>query len=144
MSGLTTYLSSIVSGVWDAVVNTGFFKSLLLHIGNNIISQIINMIKYKKQFSTLAVFVSIIDFSISYVIGEKLKIKSPKFIRDIKAKARSLGIKGTRQLTQFLNQRIFKINLANITISNVRAIIKSSLQGVLNGYLNKQGIKIYA
>ena len=80
----------------------------------------------------MAVFTTVIDFSIDYVIGEFLNIKAPKTIKDIKAKARSLGIKGTKKLTQYLNKQVFKINLANVTVSNIKNLIKSVIQNALN------------
>ena len=58
-----------------------------------------------------------------------LNIKAPKTIKDIKSKARELGIKGTKKLTAYLNSVIFETNLANITLSNVRSWIKLLSQG---------------
>lgn len=48
------------------------------------------------------------------------------------AKVRSMGIKGTKKLTQYLNKQVFKINLANITVSNIKSLIKSVIQNALN------------
>lgn len=127
-SQISTYVISIAGGIWDAITNCGYFKSLLISVGQNIVSQIINKIRYKTDFSMLSVFLTIIDFTITYLIEKKLKIKSPTKIKDIKNKARSLGIKGTRKLTAYLNKQIFKISLANITLSNVESLIKSVLK----------------
>lgn len=131
-SSVVDYLKSVVDGAWDAVTNTGFFKALLISVGKNVIEQIINKITKKSDFSALAVFTTVIDFSIDYVISEFLNIKAPKTIKDIKAKARSLGIKGTKKFTQYLNKQVFKINLANITVSNIKSLIKSVIQNALN------------
>ena len=131
-SSVVDYLKSVVDGAWDAVTNTGFFKALLISVGKNVIEQIINKITKKSNFSALSVFTTVIDFSIDYVIGEFLNIKAPKTIKDIKAKARSLGIKGTKKLTQYLNKQVFKINLANVTVSNIKNLIKSVIQNALN------------
>ena len=138
-SKVSTYLLSVVNGVWDAVTNCGFFKSLLVSVGRNIISQIINKITNKVNFSIMNLFISVIDFSINYVISKKLKIKSPKTIKDIKKKARDLGIKGTKKLTAYLNQQIFKVRLANITISNVKSIIKSVANNVFKKIFGNYG-----
>ena len=127
-SQISTYVISIASGIWDAITNCGYFKSLLISVGQNIVSQIVNKIRYKTDFSMLSVFLTIVDFTITYLIEKKLKIKSPTKIKDIKNKARSLGIKGTRKLTTYLNKQIFKISLANITLSNVESLIKSVLK----------------
>lgn len=48
------------------------------------------------------------------------------------AKVRSMGIKGTKKLTQYLNKQVFKINLANITVSNIKSLIESVIQNALN------------
>lgn len=130
-SKVSTYLISVASGVWDAVTNCGYFKSLLISVGKNIINQIINKIRYKTNFSALSVFLTIIDFTITYVINKKLKIKSPSKIKDIKKKARDLGIKGTKKLTAYLNKQIFKISLANITLSNIKSLIKNTIKNGL-------------
>ena len=130
-SKVSTYVLSVASGVWDAVTNCGYFKSLLIAVGKNVISQIISKIKYKSDFSMLSVFLTVIDFSITYAINTKLKIKSPSKIKDIKKKARELGIKGTRKLTAYLNKRILKISLANITLSNIKSLIKSTIKNGL-------------
>lgn len=137
-SRVSTYLIAIVSGIWDAVTNKGFFKSLVIAVGKNIINQIINKIVKKVEFSVLSIFITIVDFSISYVIGKLLKVKSPSKIRDIKAKARSLGIKGTKKLTAYLNKQIFKVRLANITISNIRSLIKSASKTTLSYYFGNK------
>ncbi len=130
-SKISTYIISVASGVWDAVTNCGYFKSLLIAVGKNVINQIISKIRHKTNFSALSVFLTVIDFTITYTINKKLKIKSPSKIKDIKKKARELGIKGTKKLTAYLNKQIFKISLANITLSNIKSLVKSTIKNGL-------------
>lgn len=123
-SDVVIYVKSVVKGAWDAVTSSGLLKQIIISVGANILEQIYNKIRYKINFSGMSVFLNIIDTCINYVIDKYLKIKSPQFIRDIKSKARDIGIKGTRKLTEYLNKQIFKVSLENITISNIKNLFE--------------------
>ena len=119
----TDYAYSVGKEAWGAVSNSGIFRTIGIVIGMSAVSELIRCISKKVNFSVKNVFNKVIDAIIDYILSSVLKIKSPKFIRDIKAKARSLGIKGTKKLTQFLSKEIFKVNMANIMMQKRRRLI---------------------
>jgi RHS repeat-associated protein len=124
------YVYSVVKEAWGAVSDSGFLKTIKVVAGMAVISEVLRCISKKVDFSIRNAFNKVIDAVIDFVLSSVLKIKSPKFIRDIKTKARNLGIKGTKKLTKFLNNEIFKVNLANITLSNLVSLIKEVVRKI--------------
>lgn len=84
---------------------------------------------------------------------DKLSIKSPKYIRDIKAKARSKGIKGTKKLVQYLTKQKIMVNIWNLglealkdfcynVVKNIISTIMNTLQEIANDIINSVSSKI--
>ncbi|MBR4891331.1 MAG: RHS repeat-associated core domain-containing protein [Clostridia bacterium] len=137
-SPIYEYIISVASGVWDAISNTGFFKALFIAVGKSILSQLLDKIFYKIAFSGTRLIESIVVFLIEYILEKVIKVKVPSKIRDIKAKARSLGIKGTRKLTKYLEKVIFKKNMINISIWNVKSFFVNIANNVLKNLFGKK------
>ena len=91
---------------------------------------------------------------------EKAKVKSSattqlvsQIIRDIKAKARSKGIKGTKKLVQYLTKQKIKVNIWNLglkalkdfcynVVKNIISTIMNTLQEIVNDIINSVSSKI--
>ena len=129
------YVYAVAKEAWGAISNSGFIKTLGKVIGMSAISELLRCISKKTSFSAKNIFEKVIDSVIDYVLSKVLKVKSPKYIRDIKAKARSMGIKGTKKLTEFLNKQIFKINIAKISLFNLLGLIKEIIKKLVKNSL---------
>ncbi len=124
------YISTAVSGAWDAIWGGGIVRAVCRSLLSEVLAQIVNMIKNKSKFDIYSVFLSILDPLFSYVL-DKL-IKTPKYLRDIKKKARAKGIKGLKKLTKYLNKRIKLINITKFTISAIYSAVKAFIIDVLS------------
>ena len=133
-SSVGTYILSMVNGAVDALWNAGIFKYLAAYVGTNLITQAVNFIIYKTAFNWGSLLSALIAAVVDYGLS-KLAIKSPKYIRDIKKMAVEKGLKGTRALTSFLNNQIFKIEIANICISSLTSQVKTLGQSFYNFFI---------
>ena len=137
-SKVPTYVLSVGEGAWDAVYNRGYFVELAVAVGRNVVNQLMNYISKKKDFSGKEVFMTAVDFTLTYVIKKKLKIKEPKYIRDIKKEARAQGIKGTKRLTAYLNNKIYKCKIDNIKVSAAVDIAKQAGKATATTFRNNK------
>ena len=129
------YVYTVAKEAWGAISNSGFLRTLGIVMGMSVISELLRCISKKTNFSAKNVFEKVIDSVIDYVLSKVLKIKSPKYIRDIKSKARSLGIKGTKKLTEFLNKHIFKFNLAKNSLFSLLGLIKEVVKNMFKSFI---------
>lgn len=93
------------SGAVSAIPGSSAWGDVVDAIGSNVIEYGVNSLVYGDTFDCRALGQDIItDYAESAFLGDLLPTKDvPKFIRDIKEEAHSLGVKGTRQLTKYLN-----------------------------------------
>lgn len=108
----------------------------------NLVKQFIDIVWNGKKFEPTQLCEAVFDGIMSGVL-DKLSIKSPKYIRDIKAKARSKGIKGTKKLVQYLTKQKIKVSIWNLGLEAlkdfcynvVKSIIIAIICGILSGIL---------
>ena len=129
-SGVGTYVTTILSSAVDAVVKKGVFKAVLAAAGKNMVEQVLNRIFHKTPIDFNQLLKACLNGLVNHIISKYLKIKSPKFIRDIKQEAQKQGIKGTVKLTAYLQNKIYKINLANISIGKLKTILQTTIKGM--------------
>ena len=126
-SGVGTYVTTILV---DAVVKKGVFKAVLAAAGKNMLEQVLNKIFHKTPIDFNKLLKACLNGLVNHIISKYLKIKSPKLIRDIKHEAQRQGIKGTVKLTSYLQNKIYKINLANISLGKLRSILQTTIRGM--------------
>lgn len=86
-------------------------------------------IRKGKVFDFVGVLTSVFDGLLSYVLDKIIKV--PKYIRDIKAKARSLGIKGTKKLLNYLNKEIWKKLSFKLTFSGISNFLTQFVESII-------------
>lgn len=118
----------------------------------NLVKQFIDIVWNGKKFEPTQLCEAVFDGIMSGVL-DKLSIKSPKSIRDIKAKARSKGIKGTKKLVQYLTKQKIKVSIWNLglealkdfcynVVKNIISTIMNTLQEIVNDIINSVSSKI--
>ena len=112
----------------------------------NLVKQFIDIVWNGKKFEPTQLCEAVFDGIMSGVL-DKLSIKSPKSIRDIKAKARSKGIKGTKKLVQYLTKQKIKVSIWNLglealkdfcynVVKNIISTIMNTLQEIVNDIIS--------
>lgn len=104
----------------------------------NSVKQFIDIVWNGKKFEPAQLCEAVFDGIMSGVL-DKLSIKSPKYIRDIKAKARSKGIKGTKKLIQYLTKQKIKVNIWNLGLEALKDfcynVVKSIIKRLNNALI---------
>ena len=151
-SDKSVYISVALQGAIDGFWNSGFIGNIMKAVIANLVKQFIDIVWNGKKFEPTQLCEAVFDGIMSGVL-DKLSIKSPKYIRDIKAKARSKGIKGTKKLVQYLTKQKIKVKIWNLglkalkdfcynVIKNIISTIMSTLQEIVNDIINSVSSKI--
>jgi hypothetical protein len=131
ISSVGTYISAVAKGAWDGLWGGGIAEEICKSLLANILSQCIDMIRGKKQsIDLVSLLSSVLDGLLTYVIGKIVKV--PKYIRDIKDKARSKMIKGTKKLMKYLNKEIVKKLSFSLTLSGISNFVTQFVECVIN------------
>ena len=87
------------------MVNESELSKYIDAVGSNIIEHGVNAIVYGDEFDIVTIGKEIVsDYVTDTILPEFLPTGDvPRFIRDIKDEARELGVKGTKNLQQYLN-----------------------------------------
>ena len=142
----SVYISAALDGAVDGFWNSGFIGDIMKAVIGNLIEQFVDILWRGKQFEPTQLSEAVFDGVMDGVLG-KLSIKEPKYIRDIKAKARKKGIKGTKKLVKYLKNQKIQINIWNFglkslkdfcykVIKDIIGTIMSILQEIINGVIN--------
>ena len=133
-STIGTYISSVAKGAWDGVWGGGVAREICKAMLVNILAQLIDIIRKGKSFDIVQLLTSTLDGILSYVIGKIVKV--PRYIRDIKAKAQSQAIKGTKKLLKFLNNEIWKKLSFTLSLSGISNFITQFVEAVFQAVVN--------
>ena len=134
ISSLGTYIAAVAKGAWDGLWGGGIAEEICKSLLANILSQCIDMIRGKKKsIDLVSLLSSVLDGLLTYVVGRIVKV--PKYIRDIKSKARSKFIKGTKQLIKYLNKEIWKKLSFSLTLSGISNFITQFVERVINALI---------
>ena len=129
-SSISDYIWAAVDGAWDSLWGGGIAKKILGALLVNTISQVVDMIRGKKNFDFVelawAMFDPLMEIALDRII------KTPKYIRDIKKEAREKGIIGTKKLLKYLSKKIIILESVKFTISSITSAVKRFIADVLN------------
>ena len=151
-SGKSVYISVGLQGAIDGFWNSGFIGDIMKSVIGNLIKQFIDIVWNGKKFEPTQLCEAVFDGIMSGVLS-KLSITKPKYIRDIKEKARKEGIKGTKKLMKYLSSCKIKVNIWNFglkqlkdfcynVIKNIVVTLMSILQDIVNNVINAVSAKI--
>ena len=151
-SDKSIYISVALQGAIDGFWNSGFIGNIMKAVIVNLVKQFIDIVWNGKKFEPTQLCEAVFDEIMSGVL-DKLSIKSPKYIRDIKAKARFKGIKGTKKLVQYLTKQKIKVSIWNLglealkdfcynVVKNIISTIMNTLQEIVNDIINSVSSKI--
>ena len=96
---------SAFSGAISVIPGSAIWGDAVDAVGSNIIEHGVNAIVYGDEFDIVTIGKEIVsDYVTDTILPEFLPTGDvPRFIRDIKDEARELGVKGTKNLQQYLN-----------------------------------------
>ena len=96
---------SAFSGAISVIPGSAIWGDAVDSVGSNIIEHGVNAIVYGDEFDIVTIGKEIVsDYLTDTILPEFLPTGDvPRFIRDIKDEARELGVKGTKNLQQYLN-----------------------------------------
>ena len=151
-SDKSIYISVALQGAIDGFWNSGFIGNIMKAVIVNLVKQFIDIVWNGKKFEPTQLCEAVFDGIMSGVL-DKLSIKSPKYIRDIKAKARFKGIKGTKKLVQYLTKQKIKVSIWNLglealkdfcynVVKSIISTIMNTLQEIVNDIINSVSSKI--
>ena len=151
-SDQSVYISVALQGAIDGFWNSGFVGNIMKAVIVNLVKQFIDIVWNGKKFEPTQLCEAVFDGIMNGVL-DKLSIKSPNYIRDIKAKAREKGIKGTKKLVKYLTKQRIKVKIWNLglkalkdfcynVIKNIISTIMKTLQEIVNDTINSVSVEI--
>ena len=124
------YIAAVAKGAWDGLWGGGIAQEICKSMLANILSQLIDMITKNKGFDLLKLLLSSLDGILSYAVGKIVKI--PRYIRDIKDKAKTQVIKGTKKLLKYLNKEIWKKLSIKLTLNGIANFVTQLVGEVID------------
>lgn len=151
-AGKNVYISVGLQGAIDGFWNSGFIGDIMKSVIGNLIKQFIDIVWNGKKFEPTQLCDAIFDGIMSGVLS-KLSIKKPKYIRDIKKKARQEGIKGTKKLVKYLSNCQIKVRIWNFglkqlkdfcynVLKNITVTLMSILREIVHNIINAVSARI--